>query len=277
MVVKRLLSWSSTSLVQSVAVAGLLVAISSPAFAAAELLTNGNFDTYTVNGAPSTTSYIVTGGATSGNGGAALTGWSNTAYSFVFQPNTASSTGAVVSPGTNLYLWGPDGGTSSAAYSNNGFTTSPTGGALLAQDGAYQQGYIGQTVNNLVVGKAYQLSFYWAAAQQAGFTGNTTEAWTVYWADAGFNVVNAVTTPTATTPSKGFSPWRQQIYQFVATTTTMSVAFMASGAPGGTPPFSLLDGVSLTAAPEPATWAILAAGLVGCTAFGYRRRARRLA
>lgn len=247
----------------------------TPASAAPELLTNGDFSSYTVNGQASTTSYIVTGGQTSGSTGATLAGWTNQAYAFVFQPNTASSTGAVINANTRLNLWGPDGGTGSAAYSNNGFTNSPTGGAFLASDGAYQQGPIYQTVNNLVVGQSYALSFWWAAAQQSGFDGATTEGWSVYWADASYNVVKALATDTVTTPNHGFTPWRQQVYTLVATTTSMTVAFLATGGPNGTPPFSLLDGVSLTAGvPEPGTLVLLGVGLVGLTAYRLRRQAK---
>lgn len=256
------------------AVGGLFALSAGPAWAAPELITNGNFSNYTVNGAVSTTSYIVTGGTTSGTTGATLTGWSNNGYSFVYQPNTASSTGAVVNANTNLYLWGPDGGTSSTNYSNNGFTTSPTGGAFIAEDAAYQQGTLSQTVSGLVVGMAYQLSFYWAAAQQSGYDGQTTQAWNVSWTDSTNRTVSTYSTPAVTTANHGFSAWRQQAVVFTATTTSMTLGFMATGGPNGTPPFALLDGVSLTAAPEPGTWAVLAMGLAGMTALRLRRGRR---
>lgn len=258
------------------AIAVALVTLASPAWAAANLITNGDFTNYTVNGAASTTSYIVTGGTTSGTTGATLTGWTNTGYSFVFQPNAASSTGAVVNATTNLYLWGPDG-TTTSTYSNNGFVSSPTGGAYLAMDGAYQTGYIGQTINNLTVGQAYSLSFNWAAAQQSGYSGATTDSWTVYWADASNNVITKVSTPTITNPDHGFTGWINQTYTFVATTTSMSVAFMAAGAPGGTPPFSLLDSVTLSAVPEPAGWVVLASGLAALGFVRLRTNRRRIA
>nr|WP_229262497.1 PEPxxWA-CTERM sorting domain-containing protein [Duganella radicis] len=50
------------------------------------------------------------------------------------------------------------------------------------------------------------------------------------------------------------------------------MSFLAVGTPAGVPPFSLLDGVSLTAAvPEPETWAMLGLGL-GLIGFTARRR-----
>ena len=57
--------------------------------------------------------------------------------------------------------------------------TSPDGGNFLLQDGAYQVGTLSQTLNGLVTGKSYQVSFYQASGQQSGFTGNTTEWWDV--------------------------------------------------------------------------------------------------
>jgi hypothetical protein len=49
------------------------------------------------------------------------------------------------------------------------------------------------------------------------------------------------------------------------------LSFLAVGTPAGLPPFSLLDGVTMTAAvPEPATWGMLAAGL-GLVAFARRK------
>lgn len=48
---------------------------------------------------------------------------------------------------------------------------------------------------------------------------------------------------------------------FVADRATATLSFLAHGTPEGVPPFSLLDGVSGTAVPEPATWALMVGGL----------------
>ena len=50
-------------------------------------------------------------------------------------------------------------------------------------------------------------------------------------------------------------------------------ASLAPGTSNG-PPFSLLDNVSLTAVPEPSTWAMLLLGFAGLGYAGYRGRAR---
>ena len=58
----------------------------------------------------------------------------------------------------------------------------------------------------------------------------------------------------------------------VATPTTRTVPPVDPAASGG-PPFSLLDGVSLTgSAPEPSTWAMMLLGFTGLAYAGFRNR-----
>ena len=250
------------------ALLGLLGAASwVPAFAAPNLVTNGDFELETNPGTAQNQSYQLVSG-TDPNG-ATSTGWSNAGYTFVFVPGagtsgtTADTTGAISPENGNaaLKLWGPGNGQS------NGLTNSPNGGKFLASDGAYEQGAISQTINSLTTNSYYTLSFYWAAAQQQGFTGATTEGWTVSLGGQTFS------TPTVSTPSQGFSPWRLQTFTFQASSTSEMLSFLAVGAPSGTPPFSLLDGVSLQLqVPEPATWAIVTLGVIGAGVMSSRRR-----
>ena len=245
------------------ALCGLLVCLAaSPSRAAGNLIVNGDFDSFTLNGVASTKSYQLNNQNDSSFTGAVLTGWGNLGYGFVFTPGSADTTGAYTPQFNGVAnIWGPGGGVNAATYSNNGLTTSPTGGNYVVEDGGFGQGVLYQTITGLTVGASYNLSFNWAAAQQYGFSGATTEAWTVYWADAGYNVTSSFTTSTDQTANHGFTPWKQQLYTFAATTTTETLAFLAVGTPSGAPPFSLLDSVSLTAAPEPSSWAILLLGL----------------
>ena len=257
------------------ALCGAALLGSGSARAAPNLIVNGNFDQYTINGAAGTASYQLSNQNNTSFTGAVLNGWGNQGYGFVFTPGSADTTGAYTPQfsGTTT-VWGPGGGTGAANYSNNGYTaTSPTGGNYVIEDGGYSPGVLYQTLTGLTVGSNYMLSFYWAAAQQYGFTGDTTEGWSVYWTDANYNVTSSFATPTDYTPSHGFTSWKQQTYLFTATATTDTLAFLASGTPSGAPPFSLLDGVSLVDAPEPSSWAMIVAGLVG---FPFARRwARR--
>jgi hypothetical protein len=60
---------------------------------------------------------------------------------------------------------------------------------------------------------------------------------------------------------------------FTANSTSELLSFLAVGTPSGNlPPFALLDGVSLTAVPEPSNWAMMLAGFGGLGFAAVRRR-----
>lgn len=235
----------------------LVTLVSLPAQAAVNLVVNGGFEAETINNVAGSVSSEF--GNRYNNGSVQLTGWTTNGYSLVFTPNTADTSGAATEFGT-LQLWGPNSG------SANGLTgTSPTGGNFVASDGAYGTAPITQTIGGLTVGAQYQLSFYWAAAQQKGWDGTTTENWTVSFGNQSY------TTATVTNASHGFVPWQQQVYSFTASAVSQTLSFLAAGTPSGTPPFSLLDGVVLTAAPEPASWLLMLVGLGGLGVLMRRR------
>ena len=148
--------------------------------------------------------------------------------------------------------------------------TSPDGGNFILADGdpSYRDAF-SQTISGLIIGNKYTVNFYQAAGQQAGFTGPTTEQWEVsFGAETQLSDMFSL-------PQAGVGPWQAQSMTFTAQAQSQVLSFLASGTPGGAPPISLLDGISLTAAvPEASTWAMLIAGfgLVGAAA-----RRRRLA
>ena len=235
----------------------LAACVSTLAFSsahAAELVTNGNFET-------------TTAGTGQMGYNTQATGWTTRGYNFLFYGNTADSAGARGRYGY-LPLWGPS---SPYGGSNNGYVASPDGGYFVGADGAFGVDPISQTITGLVAGAKYKLSFQWAGIQQAGYNGAQTEAWEVSLGNETYK------TPVYNNPQHGFSGWMKQSFTFTATGPTEVLKFIARGTPDGVPPFSLLDGVSLTSAvPEPATWAMMVLGF-GVIGGAMRRGGRRSA
>jgi len=207
-------------------------------------------------------------------------------YAFLFSTVTGKgpvSHGSLIGDTGNTFLslYGPNGATSGSAA--DAALVSPTGGNFVGMDGAYQVSALSQSVSGLVVGGQYALSFYMAGAQQQGFTGTincagdgnpnlnncTTDQWDVSLGSQTLDSTNV------TTPGHGFSGWMEQTLIFTATATTQTLSFLAQGQLNGSqPPFALLDGVSLTAVPEPTTLVLMLSALGGFGAIGLRRRKR---
>jgi hypothetical protein len=237
------------------AIAGFL-----PAARAQNLVTNGTFQ--------------VTGGTTSFQFGTwgpytpteTLSGWASTGYNFVFIPGSNAAT-SYYGAG-NVSFWGP-------AYSvANGYTGSAPGGDFAALDGDYlssdSSGHTAtaamtQTINGLVPGATYNVSFAWAGAQQQGFTGATTENLTVSLG------TTSQTTQTVNLASQGFSGWINQTFGFIASSSSEVLSFLAGGSPA-IPPFVLVANVSLTKASEPASGPLMLTALASLAWFGSRRR-----
>jgi hypothetical protein len=227
--------------------AAMALGAAAPAWAGAQLVTNGSFEQ-----------------TSSGSGqmgyNTAATGWTTSGYNFVFSSGSADTTGVTGQYG-NLKLWGPNDG------SNNGLpASSPDGGNYIGADGAFQVGAITQTISGLTIGQQYTLGFYWAAAQQYSFTGANTEQWQVSLGSQKFS------TAVYSNLSEGFSGWMYQTFTYTATATSEVLSFLAIGTPSGQPPFSLLDGVSMQAVPEPPGWPVMLAGLTFFSLLLWRRR-----
>ncbi len=193
------------------------------------------------------------------------TGWymlGGGGYTFLFATGTADTTGSSGSYGF-LSLWGSNNGGADA------ISASPSGsGYFIAEDGDFQTASIAQDISGLTIGKTYTVSFNYAYAQQSGFYGATTQDWGVTLGDSA-----AQYTPTLTNPSTGFTGWFSDSMKFTADATSETLAFAAYGS-APVPPFALLDGVNVTAsaAPEPASWAMM---LMGFGGLGFAARKRR--
>ena len=199
-----------------------------------------------------------------------VTGWSSPDVSYVNQTGynfllalPAAETGVIGYNG-GIAVYGPLNGF------NNGLTASPDGGNFIGADGDTRyHGRIEQNVSGLVVGQSYKLTFDWALAQQYGAGGMPFARWDVTFGSAS-QMTNSVTLPVA----GGFVPWRTADMTFTATGTSQVLSFLADeGGPYGGPPFVLLDGVKLTAVPEPTSLSMVAMGLLGLVTVLLRRRA----
>jgi len=236
-----------------IATAAFAAAVCAAASAGAtEFVTNGTFTS-------------LTGGVGQLGFNTNATGWSvpapNGSYEFVMTNGTAGSNGEY----GNVSLWTAANG---GANTWDGLAGGP--GNFVALDGAFQDGALSQTINGLVVGQTYHLSFDYAFSQQFGFSGDTTQNLMVSL--GGFSD----TSPNYVIPNHSFQPWATYNKDIVATATSETLSFFSTASPQ-LPPFALVSNVSLTGGvPEPATWAIMLLGFGGLGA-AIRMRKRRLA
>ncbi len=212
-----------------------LVTMSGTAIAGPNLVADGSFEGTTLT--------------TKGNFAGRVAGWSGgSALTYLDTPGTADN-------GAYLSVYGPFP------------ATSPDGGDFVEADGdPNYNSAIFQVLSGLTVGADYRLIFDQAAGQQAGFTGPTTEQWAVSF--------GGVTQRSSlfSLPQGGVGAWQQQSMIFQASAATQTLSFLAVGTPNGAPPISFLDGVSMTAVPEPASLASMGTGLL---ALGVVLRLRR--
>jgi hypothetical protein len=210
-----------------------------------------------------------------------LTGWtvvpgplavtSNNVNSYIFAFTAAGTgTGATNYYSSPLELWTNTNGGKAT------ITSSPDGGNFVGGDGAFPTNgksneniaSLQQTITGLTVGQTYALSFDWAAAQQHGYFGATTEEWSVSLGG------QTQDTPVYDLASQSFSGWMGDTMYFTATSSSELLSFLAQGTPSETePPFVLLDGVALNnITPEPGTLTLLLTG--GIAGFGALNRRR---
>ena len=227
----------------------------------ANLILNGDFVTAAAGGAAIAQELDVPS-----NTSTYLANWTSTGYNFLFLPGSNAAGGShSIQYNNNLALWSAtNGGINGNTWNGQGPTATAN---FIGSDPAYQNGPIQQTVNGLTVGRRYALSFQWAAGQQTGYTGPTTEGWTVTLGS------QSLSTATANNASQGFIPWMMMTMVFSATATSEVLSFLATGGPSGVPPFALLSGVGMNVIPEPASALLWGGGAIGLLVA--RRRAAR--
>ncbi len=182
-------------------------------------------------------------------------GAQNNGYNFLFLAGSQTS-GTYGTLSTNSS--GVDGGLS--LYS---VTSAPGGGNFIGLDADYEVGPVQQTITGLKIGQTYDLTFDWAASQQTGFFGKTTQQLNVSLGS------QTIDTSVYTLPGEvqngptiqNFSGWMPDSMVFTATSNSEVLSFLASGSPQ-VPPFTLLADVSLTPTPEPGTLPLLLTGLL---------------
>lgn len=225
----------------------MALAIGSSAHATTNLVTNGSF-----NSGPAANAQFG-----SGFGGQTVTGWTGgSGYQIYFVGGTQTTTSATSQYASGLEYFHPSAN-----------TLSPDGGNFVALDGdSTVPGSISQTITGLDTTRVYALTFDWAAGQLINRVGDITEQLKVsFGSDTQFTSILSV-------PSTQFSGWNVVTMYFTPTSSTETLTFLSLGTPNGLPPMALLDGVSLTAVPEPATWAMMLIGFGGLGAMVRRRR-----
>jgi hypothetical protein len=213
---------------------------------------------------------ILTGSANQfiGYGVSELVGWSYSPAPFpnaaVYAPGGAQGLGAKQGLGAYYPLYGPGQG-----Y-NNGFVDSPAGGNFLAVDGEITyRAPISQTISGLTPGAQYNLSFIWAGSQF--YDSTTLPVTSPLTAERQVSLGSETfPTPVANYPAHGFTGWMTQSFTYTASSASEVLTFLALGTPS-VPPVALLDSVSLTAVPEPSTWALMVLGFAGVGFAAYRR------
>jgi len=265
----------------------VLMALAFPAQGGnVDLVTNGSFSDMGTE----TASFIIAGAAITSLPGdipGNLPGWTGSGGAVCLVAGTPTTNLC----GTGSNLW-PGPGLSPSGVQLTGPTIGPgpDGPNFVAIDADNQNnygGYISQTIS-VTAGQSYQVSFYQAASQLDGWTGPTTDQWLVSFDVPGScdpeSFTNSTTCQSQSSqemmnPSEGFVPWMSQSMTFTAppgsgTTENEVLSFFAFGGPHGGPPIALLDGVSVVASPEPATYTFMGIGLVGVLAV-FRKRLKK--
>jgi len=248
-------------------VALLVLGLLASTAARANLLTNGSFETTTAGSTSGDPSEVTNSNLTSWQ----VSGAGGTPYFFVMTNQAAFITANGAAGYYNGYSSPNPGAITTFTY-NPGL--SPDGGNYIGANTQDDVGTLTQSVGGLTPGAAYALSFYQATTSETAYgTNGFTGRWEVTFGSQTTNSAGMVT-PAYSSGSGGGTGWVFDTLVFTASSATQALSFVANST-SGDPPLVLLDGVSLTQIPEPATLALTGAGVLGL--FGVRARRRRAA
>ena len=227
------------------------------------LVTDGDFLAYNSTLTTTANYYICSNGA--GNTCTSnLTDWSGTCAS-------GHNCGNGATPQTLILYTNTTGSTWNGGIGLNAYTGPVAAGIgndnVVALDGdSTYRSSIYQTISGLTIGTVYAVSFYQAAAEQSGNSQATTEQWQV-----SLGSTSKTSTLMSNSTAK-FVAWNSQTLYFEATAANEVLTFLALGGPAGDPPVDLLTDVSMVAAPEPASTALVVAGVAAAVAVRRRRQ-----
>jgi len=254
----------------------IALALSASPAAAANLVVNGGFENSS-NGVGLLVNDTMVSGWSMDHSSVTMGGRPEICNHCTYDWYTGPGSGSVRlpnydSPDHGFQMWGPAPTIPGTPWSSpngvdNGLVDiSPAGGFFVALDGdANINGYLMQTINGLQTGSMYNVKFWWAAGQARLARGDTTSRLEVSFGNA------VQSTITHNVADQGFAGWEQVSMTFRAGSSSEVLRFLSVGTPTALPPMVFLDGVSVSAVPEPASWAmmIMGFGLIGAAA---RRR-----
>ncbi len=232
--------------------------------AAAQTLSNGSFN------ATGSTGFIQEGTTNEHS----LPSWTITTGSS--GSYTCVATGPTITAGTTYCGSGGDSFTTSPGTVPGGYS----GNIFINDAGSPYSLTISQTISNLVSGRTYALSFYYAGAQQTGFSGASTDYWAVTTGSTITDTPNITIGYGTAGGNQGIGPtdpWAKETIDFTATGTTEALSFLAAGTGSGEPPFMMLADVNIFQVPEPASLMMYGFGLMGLVGLRRHRRQRRAA
>jgi choice-of-anchor C domain-containing protein len=167
---------------------------------------------------------------------------------------------------TSITGWTVGGGLNSIDYIGSYWTSSD--GVRSIDLNGLAPGSISQTFD-VISGQTYRVMFDMAGNPAGGPTVKTLQA------DATVSVTASFDTSNTDLTNMG---WITHSFTFTANSTSETLTFLSltTGNSGnGTYPFAFgpaLDNVSVTAVPEPSTWAMMILGFLGVGFMAYRRK-----